>query len=125
MGVLVDLEQGAVQGRDDEHAHAHPGGVAAAASAGTSQTDHLHGTSDPADHHGDQHMTFCLEKSLLPAAGVSVLPLLWLMLIGSAVVAAVVVLFPGNAQAIRGPPRTGPPALNGQAVLTNFCISRR
>lgn len=111
--------------RVDEHAHAHSTGAMAALSVGSAQTDHLHGTSGPVGHHGDQHMIFCVEKSLLPSGGATVAPVLWMVLIGVVTLATVTVLFTGGAQGIRGPPRTGSPTLNGQAVLTNFCISRR
>ncbi|MET8799431.1 DUF2946 family protein [Nocardia sp. NPDC004568] len=112
--------------RVDERAHAHSGGTVAALSVDSSQTDDAHGTSGPAGHHGDQqHMIFCVEKSLLPAGGATVLPLLWTVLIGSVTVATVTVMFTAGTQGIRGPPGTGSPAPTGQAILTNFCISRR
>jgi hypothetical protein len=111
--------------RVDEHAHAHSTGAVAALSVGSAQTDHSHGMSGPVGHHGDQHMIFCVEKSLLPSGGATVAPLLWMVLIGVVTLATVTVMFTGGAQGIRGPPGTGSPALNGQAILTNFCISRR
>ncbi|MGW5387516.1 putative copper homeostasis (lipo)protein LpqS [Nocardia sp. NPDC003963] len=111
--------------RVDEHTHVHSTGAVAALSVGSSQIDHLDGTSGPAGHHGDQHMILCVEKSLLPSGGATVAPLLWMTLIGVITVATVIVMVTGSAQGIRGPPRPGSPALNGQAILTNFCISRR
>ncbi|MGW6332818.1 putative copper homeostasis (lipo)protein LpqS [Nocardia rhamnosiphila] len=111
--------------RVDEHAHGHSTGAVAALSVASAQADHLHGTSGPLGHHGDQHMIFCVEKSLMPSGGATVAPLLWMVLIGVVTVATVTVTFTGGAQGIRGPPGTGSPALNGQAILTNFCISRR
>lgn len=109
--------------RVDEHAH-HAGAVAAL-SVGSSQTDQLHGTSGPVGHHGDQHMIFCVQKSLLPSGAATVLLLLWTVLIGMATVATVTLMSTAGALGIRGPPGIGSPVLNGQAILMNFCISRR
>ncbi|MGQ4599612.1 hypothetical protein [Nocardia sp. R6R-6] len=105
--------------------HTHPAATVAALSIGSSQTDHLHDMSGPVGHRGDQHhMIFCIEKSVLPG-GVTVLPLLWVILIGMAIVATMTLMFTAGDQGIRGPPGSGPLMLNGQAILTNFCISRR
>lgn len=112
--------------RVEEHSHAHSAGAVAALSVGSAQTDHPVGTSGPTGHHGDQqHMIFCVEKSLLPAGGATVAPLLWMVLIGAVTAATVTVMFTAGAQGIRGPPGTGSPASTGQAILTHFCISRR
>ncbi|MEU4842062.1 putative copper homeostasis (lipo)protein LpqS [Nocardia testacea] len=109
--------------RVDEHAHGSD--TVAALSVGSAQADHVQAMSGPVGHDGDQHMIFCVEKSLLPSGGALVVPMLWMVLIGVIAVATVTVMFTGGAQGIRGPPGTGSPALNGRAILTNFCISRR
>ena len=70
-------------------------------------------------------MIFCVENSMLPSSGATVLPLLWMILIGVVTVATVTSMVTAGAPGIRGPPVSGLPALNGQAILTNFCISRR
>ncbi|WP_157106234.1 hypothetical protein [Nocardia sienata] len=111
--------------RVDEHAHAHSSDTVAALSVGSAQAEHLQTMSGPVGHDGDQHMIFCVEKALMPSGGATVAPLLWMVLIGVVAAATVTVMFAGGAQGIRGPPGTGVPALTGQAILTNFCISRR
>lgn len=101
----------------DEHTH-----PAAAPAVGTAHTGHPHGMSGHFDH-CDQHMTHCVEKSVLPSGGATVQQLLWMVLLGVITVAAFAPAVAG-ARGIRGPPG-GLPVLNGQAILTNFCISRR
>ncbi|NKY36380.1 hypothetical protein HGA13_25410 [Nocardia speluncae] len=95
----------------------------AAPAAGSAYAGHLHGVSAHFDH-CDQHMIHCIEKSVLPSGSGTVQQLLWMVLIGSVTVAAIALVF-AVARGIRGPPGGGLPVLNGQAVLTNFCISRR
>lgn len=102
--------------------HTHPAAATATPAVGTAHTGHLHGMSGHFDH-CDQHMIHCVEKSVLPSGGVTVQQLLLMVLLGVLTVAAVAPAVIG-ARGIRGPPG-GLPVLNGQAVLTNFCISRR
>lgn len=104
--------------------HAHPAGVVAAPVASISHAVHLHGSGDRPGAHCDQHMIRCVEKSALPSRSTAMLPLLWMALIGMATV-AVFALFFADARGIRGPPAAGLPVVSGQAVLVNFCISRR
>ncbi|MBF6350214.1 hypothetical protein IU448_14480 [Nocardia flavorosea] len=102
--------------------HSGPVAAAAAPAVGSAYTGHLHGMSGHFDH-CDQHMIHCVEKSVLPSGGATVQQLLLMALIGIATVAAVSPAAIGT-RGIRGPPG-GLPVLNGQAILTNFCISRR
>jgi hypothetical protein len=106
------------------HEHSHPVSAVAVLTAGSSHTVHLHGMGSHLSDHCDQHMIHCVEKPVLPSGGSTMLPLLWMALIAMGTVAVVALIFT-SARGIRGPPGAGLPALNGQAILTNFCISRR
>ncbi|MEU1956081.1 hypothetical protein [Nocardia rhamnosiphila] len=110
-----------LQGADE---HTHPASAVAALTVNSSHTDQLLGMSGHLGDHGDQHMVYCLEKSLLPSGGATIPLLLWMAFIGLATVAVVALVFT-STRGIRGPPGAGPPVVNGQAILTNFCISRR
>ncbi|MFD4406813.1 hypothetical protein ACFWPH_29020 [Nocardia sp. NPDC058499] len=103
---------------EDEHS-----GPVAAAAIGSAYTGHLHGMSGHLDH-CDQHMIHCVEKSVLPSGGATVQQLLLTVLIGMALFTALALVSAGT-RGIRGPPGGGLPVLNGQAILANFCISRR
>lgn len=103
--------------------HSGPVAAAVAPAAGSAYTGHLHGMSGHLDH-CDQHMIHCVEKSVLPSGGATVQQLLLTVLIGMAVFTALALVSTGT-RGIRGPPVGGLPVLNGQAILANFCISRR
>ncbi|WP_280419723.1 hypothetical protein [Nocardia carnea] len=103
--------------------HSPVAAASAAPAVGSVYVGHLHGMSNHFDH-CEQHMIHCVEKSVLPSGGAAAQPLLWTVLSGMATVAAIALVFTG-ARGIRGPPGRGLPVLNGQAILTNFCISRR
>ncbi|MGY1943975.1 putative copper homeostasis (lipo)protein LpqS [Nocardia asiatica] len=104
--------------------HLHLGAATANASASASHDHH----SDRAIGHltddCDQHMTHCIVKSMLPAGAGLVLPLLWLVLAGAAVIGAAYLMSAGVG-GVRGPPVARAPVLNGQDILARFCISRR
>lgn len=102
--------------------HTAPVAAAAAPAVGSAYSGHLHGMSGHLDH-CDQHMIHCVEKSVLPSGG-TVQQLLLTVLIGMATVAVFALVSTGT-RGTRGPPGGGLPVLNGQAILTNFCISRR
>ncbi|WP_280503402.1 hypothetical protein [Nocardia farcinica] len=110
-----------VHGADE---HTHPVSAVASLAVGSSHTDHLHGMNGHLRDHGDQHMIYCIEKSLLPSGGAAMPLLLWMAFLGMVAVAVVALIFT-STRGIRGPPGAGFSVLNGRAILTNFCISRR
>ncbi len=110
-----------LHGQDE---HTHPPVVAAVEVALASHTHSPHAMSGGLTDHCDQHMIHCVEKSLLPSSGATISPLLWLAFLAATVVGALALIFTGT-RAIRGPPVAALPVSNGQAILTNFCISRR
>ncbi|WP_156052398.1 hypothetical protein [Nocardia carnea] len=101
--------------------HTGPVVAAAAPAVGSAHSGHLHGMNGHLDH-CDQHMIHCVEKSVLPS-GSTLQQLLLTVLIGMATVTVFALVSTGT-RGSRGPPG-GLPVLNGQAILTNFCISRR
>ncbi|WP_280460457.1 hypothetical protein [Nocardia carnea] len=103
--------------------HSGPVTAAPAPAVGSAYPGHLHGMSGHLDH-CDPHMIHCVEKSVLPSGGATVQQLLLTALIGMALFTALAQVSTGT-RGIRGPPGGGLPVLNGQAILTNFCISRR
>lgn len=110
-----------LHGQDE---HTHPPVVAAVEVALASHTHSPHAMSGGLIDHCDQHMIHCVEKSLLPSSGATVSPLLWLAFLAATAVVAIALIFTGTRE-IRGPPVAALPVSNGQAILTNFCISRR
>ncbi|MFI5715778.1 hypothetical protein [Nocardia sp. NPDC051750] len=108
--------------RQDEHTH--PAAGAAVQVALASHSHSPHAMSGGLTDHCDQHMIHCIEKALLPSGGATISPLLWLVLLAATAVGGIALIFTA-ARGIRGPPVAALPVSNGQAILTNFCISRR
>ncbi|WP_406274474.1 hypothetical protein OH799_01245 [Nocardia sp. NBC_00881] len=106
---------------DDEHTHL--GGGAVAAVAVGSEAHHLHALDAYLSDHCDQHMIHCIEKAVLPSGGAAVAPLPWPALIAAVALVALALVFTGS-RGTRGPPGVLP-VLNGQGILTKFCIARR
>lgn len=104
--------------------HAHSAGTTSMQAAAIADTVHLQGAGGHPGDHCDQHMIHCIEKSVLPARGTTVPPVLWMALIGAATVAVVTLVFTG-ARVIRGPPGAGSPVSNGRIILLALCICRR
>lgn len=102
----------------------HPVVASADASASTSHDHHSGPGIGQITDHCDQHMTHCIVQSVLPAGPGLVLLLLWLVLAGAAALGAVYLMTTGTA-GVRGPPVAGLPVLNGQDILSRFCIARR
>lgn len=106
----------------DEHTHS--ASAMTVPITGGSHTVHPQGAGDHPGDHCDQHMTRCVEKSVLPSRGAAMPSSLWMALIGMATLAAVALVVTG-ARGIRGPPGARSPVSSGQAILIDFCISRR
>lgn len=105
---------------DDEHTQPSAGPITAV-SVGVDS--HLHELSHHFSDHCDEHLNHCIEKAVLRSGGAAVAPLPWLALIAVVALIPFVLVFTG-IRCTRGPPDGPLPVLNGQSILTKFCIAR-
>ncbi len=104
--------------------HLHIGVAAATASTGASHDHHADRAVGHVTDDCDQHMSHCIVKSVLGSGAGLLLPLLWLVLAAVTAVGTAYLMSAGIG-GVRGPPMGPVPVLNGQDILTRFCIARR
>lgn len=105
---------------DDEHTKLGAGPFTAVA---VDVDTHLHGMSDHFSDHCDEHLNHCIEKAVLRSGGEAVAALPWPALIAVVALIAFALAFT-CVRCTRGPPDGPLPVLNGQSILTKFCIAR-
>lgn len=117
--LIAPMVEGALHG-DDEHTQPSNGPMTAVS---VGADTHLHDMSHHFSDHCDEHLNHCIEKAVLRSGGEGVAPLPWPALIAVVALIAFALAFTG-VRCTRGPPDGPLPVLNGQSILTKFCIAR-